>query len=73
MRKTFVLDGLDCANCASKMENAIRKIDGISEASISFMTTRMMIEAPEHDIKRIIREAEAIIKRIDSDIEIQSV
>ena len=33
MKKTFKLEGLDCANCAAKIENAVKKIDGVSSAS----------------------------------------
>ena len=38
MRKAFKLQDLDCANCAAKMEDAIRKLDGVQDVSISFMT-----------------------------------
>ena len=38
MKKTFVLDDLDCANCAAKIENAVREIEGVISASVSFMS-----------------------------------
>ena len=38
MKKKFKLQDLDCANCAAKMEEAIKKIDGVNDASMSFMT-----------------------------------
>ena len=38
MRKVFKLQDLDCANCAAKMEDAIKKLDGVTSASMSFMT-----------------------------------
>ena len=41
MKKTFKLIDLDCANCAAKMETAIKKIDGVADASVSFMTQKM--------------------------------
>ncbi len=47
MKKKFKLTDLDCANCAAKMENAIRKIEGVSDASVSFMTQKMTIEADD--------------------------
>lgn len=40
MKKKFKLQDLDCANCAAKMEEAIKKIDGVTDASVSFMTHR---------------------------------
>ena len=40
MKKTYKMIDLDCANCAAKMEEAIKKIDGVTSASVSFMTQR---------------------------------
>ena len=47
MKKKFKLTDLDCANCAAKMEDAIKKIDGVKEATVSFMTQKLTIEADE--------------------------
>ena len=47
MKKKFKLTDLDCANCAAKMEDAIRKIEGVENASVSFMTQKMTIEADD--------------------------
>ena len=43
MKKKFKLQDLDCANCAQKIEDAIKKIDGVNDASVSFMTQKMSI------------------------------
>ena len=37
MKKKFALSQVDCANCAAQMEEAIKKIDGVNDASINFM------------------------------------
>ena len=42
MRLKFKIKGLDCANCAAELERKIQKVEGITEASISFMTEKMM-------------------------------
>ena len=47
MKKKFKLQDLDCANCAAKMEEAIKKIEGVSDATVSFMTQKMTIEADD--------------------------
>ena len=44
MKKKFKLEDLDCANCAAKMEEAIKKIPGVNDASVSFMTQKMTVE-----------------------------
>ena len=54
MRKTFVMEELDCANCAAKMEAGIQQIDGVESASISFLTQKLTISAPEAQICRRI-------------------
>ena len=47
MKKKFKLEDLDCANCAAKMEAAIKKIDGVIDASVNFMTQKFTLEAPD--------------------------
>jgi copper chaperone CopZ len=68
MKKKFVLNGLGCANCAAKMEAAICKLDGVKEATVNFMTTKLIIEGEDDKMPRIIQEAERIVKRIEPDI-----
>ena len=67
MRKKFILEGLDCANCASKMETAIRKLTGVKEANVNFMTQKLLIEADEDRMAEIIKEAERIVRSIEPD------
>ena len=45
MKKRFSMENLDCANCAAKMEAAIRRIDGVDGAVVSFMAQKLTIEA----------------------------
>jgi len=68
MKKVFRLQGLCCANCAAKMENAISKLDGVNGVAISFMTTRMTLEADDAKMDDIVTAAEKIIKKIEPDV-----
>lgn len=70
MRKVFKLQDLDCANCASKMENDIRKIDGVNNASISFMTSKLMLDAEASGFEGIIQQAQTICSRYEPDCKI---
>lgn len=70
MKKTFKLIDLDCANCAAKMETAIKKIDGVINASVSFMTQKMTIEAPDDKFDGIVKEAVKVCKKVEPDCEI---
>ncbi|AGA68625.1 cation transport ATPase [Desulfitobacterium dichloroeliminans LMG P-21439] len=68
MKKTFRLEGLDCANCAAKMENAIIELDGVKNATVNFMTTKMVIEAEDEKMAMIVEAAEKIIKKIEPQV-----
>lgn len=72
MKRKFILEGLGCANCASKMETAIRKLAGVKEASVNFMTQKLLIEADEDKMDTIIEETERIIRRIEPDTRLKS-
>lgn len=71
MKKTFKLEGLDCASCASKIETAIQKIPGVNNATVNFMTTKMIIEGDDEKFSEIIENATSIVKKVDSDISIK--
>ena len=61
---------LDCANCAAKMEDAIRKLDGVQAVSISFMTQKLTIEAEEERLDEIMRQAVKVCRKVEPDCEI---
>ena len=56
MKKKFKLQDLDCANCAAKMEDAIKKIDGVNDASVSFMAQKMTVDADDARFEEIMDE-----------------
>ncbi|MCI8331870.1 MAG: heavy metal transporter [Clostridiales bacterium] len=69
MKKSFKLVGLDCANCAAKIETAVQKITGVQTATVSFMTTKMTIEAEREDMPAIVEQAKAVVKKLEPDVE----
>ena len=70
MTKKFKLIDLDCANCAAKMEEAIKKIDGVKDASVSFMTQKMMIEADDEIFDQVVEEAVKCIAVVEPDCQV---
>ena len=70
MKKKFKMEDLDCANCAAKMEAAINKIDGVKEATVSFMTQRLVIDVEESRFDEIMKEVVAVCKKVDADCSI---
>jgi copper chaperone CopZ len=73
MKKTFVLDGLDCANCAAKIEHAVSRIDGVENANVNFMTTKLTIEGSDSLMDEIIRLAEKAVRKTDPDVTMRKV
>ena len=70
MKKTYKMIDLDCANCAAKMEEAIKKIDGVTSASVSFMTQKMTIEGDDARFDQIVKEAGKVCRKVEPDCEI---
>ena len=70
MKKVFELEELDCAHCAAKMEDAIKKLDGVISANISFMTQKLTIEAADEDFDKVLKAAQKAIKKIEPDCRI---
>ncbi len=71
MRKVYKLQDLDCANCAAKMEDAIRRIDGVQEASVSFMTQKLTITADDARFDEIMKDVVRACRRVEPDCLIQ--
>ena len=70
MKKTFKLIDLDCANCAAKMENNSRKIDGVADATVSFMAQKMTVEADDDRFESIMDEVVKVCRKVEPDCEI---
>lgn len=71
MKKRYKLTDLDCANCAAKMENAIRKIDGVHDATVSFMAQKLTIDADEERFDDIMKEVVAVCKKVEPECVIE--
>ena len=70
MKKTYDIE-VDCANCAAKMEEAVKATEGILNATISFMTLKLKVEFKDGvDEKSVMKQALKNCKKIESDCEI---
>lgn len=73
MIKKFRLEGLDCANCASKIENAIKKAEIVENATVDFMTTKLVLEAKDENMLEAIAVAKEIIRKMEPDIIVKKI
>jgi copper chaperone CopZ len=67
MKKNFKLEGLDCANCAAKIEKNVRKLDGVKDATVSFFAQKLVLEADDEKFDEIVKEVAALVHRVDPD------
>lgn len=70
MKKKFKLQDLDCANCAAKMEEAIKKIDGVNDASVNFMMQKMTIDVDDSKFDDIMKEVVTVCAKVEPDCKI---
>ena len=71
MRLKFKIKGLDCANCAAELERKIQKIEGITEASISIMTEKMIIECNDNEKDEIVEKIKKVVKKEEPDVVVE--
>ena len=70
MKKTYKID-VDCANCANKMEQAARQTAGVADATVNFMTLKMIVEFEEgQDPKAVMEQVRKNCKKVESDCEV---
>lgn len=67
MKQSFRLQGLDCANCAARLERALNKLEGMGHASVSFLAQRMTLEAEDARWDAVVRDARALVKKLEPD------
>ena len=70
MKKVFKLKDLDCANCAAKMEEGIKKIPGVTDAKVNFLTQKMTIESETDDFGALMKTVVNLCSKIEPDMEI---
>ena len=72
MKKTYKLENLDCANCAARMEHAIRRLDGVQSAAVSFMAQKLVLEADDTRFDEVFKQVVKACKKVEPDLVIQA-
>uniref|UniRef100_UPI00402A1EF0 cation transporter n=1 Tax=Candidatus Fimenecus sp. TaxID=3022888 RepID=UPI00402A1EF0 len=67
MKKVIALQDLDCANCAAKMECAIKKVEGVSNANVNFMMQKMTVEIDSDQPNAVLAEIKKVCKKVEPD------
>ena len=61
---------VDCANCAAKVEAAVKKIDGVNDATVNFIAQKLVLDADDARFDEILKEVEAVAKKVEPDCEL---
>ncbi len=67
MKKIIKFSGIDCANCCQKLENKLKKIEGIKEIQLSFATSKMLLECEDSDYDKVINDIVEVSKKVEKD------
>ena len=70
MKKKFKCE-IDCAACAAKVEDAIKKLDGVNDASVNFMMQKFTLDADDEKFDSILDEAIKVGKKIEPDFSVE--
>lgn len=67
MTKTFLLDEIDCPNCAAKAEANVMKIKGVESASLSFLTQKLVVSAPDEIFDSLVEDIKKAVLKVEPD------
>ena len=73
MKKNYILEDLDCANCAAKIEEGVKNIDGVTECSVSFVTEKMIVEVEEGKEEVVEKEIKKVVRKIEPDTTLKEI
>jgi len=73
MKKKLKINGIDCANCAAHLEEKIKKIKGVENASISFFTEKMIIECSEENLDEVMNNIRKLVKKEEPDAIVEEI
>lgn len=70
MIKTYLLEDLDCAHCASLIEGAVGELKGVTKSSVTFLTQKLVVEVQDDRAGAITKEIKKIVKKYEPDVEL---
>lgn len=71
MKKTYILEDLDCAHCATLIEEKVGKLEGVSESRVTLLTQKLAVEVSEDKAAGILKEIIKIVKKLEPDVKVR--
>ncbi|MBP5453427.1 MAG: cation transporter [Lachnospiraceae bacterium] len=73
MKRTFILEDLDCAHCAQKIEDAVAKLDGVSNCKVTFLTQKLVYDVEDDKNDAVEKEMKKVVKSTEPDVTVKAV
>lgn len=70
MKKMYILEDLDCAHCAAKIEEEVGKLEGVTKSTVTFLTQKLEIEVEDSRADKITKEIKKAVKKYEPDVEV---
>ena len=70
MKRTYILEDLDCAHCAAKIEEEVGKLEGVIKSTCTFLTQKLVVELDDAADKDITKMIKKIVKKLEPDVEV---
>lgn len=68
MLKTYLLEDLDCAHCAGKIEADVAKLPGVSKSTVTLLTQKLTVEIADEAAAGLTKEVKKIVKKYEPDV-----
>ena len=72
MRKTFILEDLDCAHCAQKIEDKVASFDGVSNCKVTFLTQKLVYDVEDDKAKEVEEKMRKFVKETEPDVTVKN-
>ncbi|MBO4678678.1 MAG: cation transporter [Lachnospiraceae bacterium] len=72
MKKTFILEDLDCAHCAQKIEDKVASFDGVSNCKVTFLTQKLVYDVEDDKAKEVEEKMRKFVKETEPDVTVKN-
>ena len=71
MKRTFILEDLDCAHCAQKIEDKVASFDGVSNCKVTFLTQKLVYDVEDDKDKEVEEKMRKFVKETEPDVTVK--
>ena len=68
MIKTYILEDLDCAHCAGKIEEDVAKLEGVAKSTVTLLTQKLVVDIADANAGGLTKEVKKIVKKYEPDV-----